>query len=242
MPDANRTGSGAADRHAFAAHTADDRLSRIARRGSEPPGDTSLFQDGVGGVSALDRDGHRDFPAGAVGARPYLMAAFAPLAYPFPSGLSEQAPDGLPVVLHAARARAVVQERSTGCRTGAKETQYSSSGRSGWFCLINSGAQSIRASMMPPKVSASRTRPGMSSLVATRTPVSSQTTNSTLNEYAIRSLPFRKARNLAHGGPESKDRNARRSSSATPRAQLRRGSRTLNHPRRHRAMRRGATS
>ncbi len=137
-------------------------------------------------------------------------------------------PAGLPIVLHAARA--VVQERRTGCRTGAKETQYSSSGRSGWFCLISSGAQSIRASMMPPKVSASRTRPGMSSLVATRTPVSSQTTSSTLNEYAIPSVPFRKARKLEHGRPEGKHRIAHRSSSAPPRAQLRRGSRTFEPP------------
>ncbi len=242
MPDANRTGSGATDRRAFAAHTADDRFSRIARRPSEPPGDTGLLQDGVGGVSALDGDGHRDLPAGAVGTRPYLMAALAPLPYSYPSGLSEQAPDGLPVVLHAARTRAVVQERSTGCRTGAKETQYSSSGRSGWFCLINSGAQSIRASMMPPKVSASRTRPGMSSLVATRTPVSSQTTNSTLNEYAIRSVPFRKARNLKHGRPERKDRIARRSSSATPRERSCRNSQTLSRPRWHPAKCQGATS
>lgn len=230
MVDANCTGSAAADRRSFAAHTADGRRSHLARRASEPPGDAGLFQDRVGGVSALDGDRHRDFPAGTVGARPYLMAALAPLPHSCPSGLSKQAPDGLPVVLHAARAKAVVQERSTGCRTGAKEMQYSSSRRSGWLCLINSGAQSIRASMIPPKVSASRTRPGISSLVATRTPVSSQTTNSTLNEYAIRSIPFHKARNLEHGRPEGKDRIAHRSSSATPRVQLRRRSRTSESP------------
>lgn len=139
-------------------------------------------------------------------------------------------PAGRPIVLHAAGARAVVQERRTGCRTGAKETHYSSSGRSGWFCLISAGAQSIRASMMPPKVSASRTRPGMSSLIATRTPVSSQMSSSTLNECAIPSVPFRKARKLEHSRPEGKHRIAHRSSSAPPRAQLRRGSRTFEPP------------